>query len=548
MHRIIRVLIVGVVSWCALAARSAAQDVYSSAALVPGDANLVFAVHDAAKLRREPVGRTGALLAEGVFGFTRTGEAWGKLSRQLGLTPEESFDRLLGTRFVFVQRWSADGKSSWAIRSVVDRETDRLLRERLKPAPRKVEKGQTILAIEEGAFWLAIGGERESPAILLGPSDATALFDELVPTLQAQGPAESLAAQPFFRDVRAIDRDARALVFWRWTGLGVAPGEGWLACAFNPIGKEVKIGFISYLKSLELPGQDAAAWSREAFDELSRDAYFALMDWDAPLRARWGPLRAIADQWPKLPPEIAGDRKEPGLAGPRRVLAFLPSDDVPFAPVFAMETVHTKKLAAVGDRFLSESIAWLEQFGAPAAKPAEAGAGGNDAAPRKVDFAGVFPEALRTVEFGERFGPIGAMLAPRGSEIAWTFRAGGSVVEKPDAGWWTLGIDGASVERTAAALARTHEQRVIDEPTIKNEKKLPLLSLGVARPAAFAANFQKRGVPIPAGVLPLVRAARTVEHLQWQAIRGPNGTVIGWGAFTLMPEPAFEKPKGKAGK
>ncbi len=548
MHRIIRVLVVGVVSWCALAARSAAQDVYSSAALVPGDANLVFAVHDAATLRREPVGRTGALLLEGVFGFSKTGEAWGKLARQLGLTPEESFDRLLGTRFVFVQRWSAEGQSSWAIRSVVDRETDRLLRERLKPAPRKVENGQTILAIEEGAFWLAIGGERESPAILLGPSDATALFDELVPTLQAHGPAGSLAAQAFFKDVRALDRNARALVYWRWTGLGAAPGEGWLACAFDPQGGEVRIGFMAFLRSLELPGLEAVAWSREAFDELSRDAYFALMDWDAPLRARWGPLRALADQLPQLPPEIAGDRNEAGLAGPRRVLAFLPSEDVPFAPVFAMETVNTRKLAAVGDRFVGESIAWLEQFGAPPGKAGGAAGAEDVPALGKIDFSGVFPEALRTVEFGERFGPLGAMLAPRGSEIAWTYRVGGSVVEQPDAGWWTLGVDSESVERTAAALARSHEERAAHDPELKDEQRQPCLSLGMARPAAFAASFQKRGVPIPAGVLPLVRAARTVERLEWRALPGPRGTVIGEGLFKLSPDQAGGKDGKKAGK
>lgn len=559
-----RVLIVGLMCCCARGARAQdapgpAKDLYAEVARAPGDANVVLALDGGAAIRDTPAGRTARLILQGTLGLDQTGRSWMKLAAQLDLTPEEAFDRLLGTRLVFVERFGPRGEASWAMRSSIDRATDDLLRARLKPAPRKIEKGLTILSIEHGAFWLAAISTGDRADILLGPSDAPGLFDEMAASMAADarasrarrvpGGAGRLGDRPFFADVRGLGGTPNALLVVRWGEAAPPQEEGWLACAIRPHPGAIDAGFIATFGERRGEWPDAA-WSRRAFDELSRDAFFAMMELDVPIRSEWKPWRAIADQLPKLPPEIAGGGNDRGLAGARRFSAIFPGEGFVVSPLFALETTDTTRLAAAGDRFIGEMLEWLRarvEPRQPGADPPAQAQRDNELAPAgprpMMDFEGEFPDALRTVDMTPRLGALASILAPAaasgavdGAVLAWTYRRGGAVAPDHDAGWWTVGCGEKLVEHAAQILARCGNSAREGADIPLAERPLPWVSLGVVRPAALVSMIQKRGVSVPADANPLLRAAKTIPILRWEAMRGPKDSVIGFATVEIAPE------------
>ncbi|HVZ94855.1 MAG TPA: hypothetical protein VG797_10130 [Phycisphaerales bacterium] len=518
---------------------------YDAGKLAPADADFVIAVDDAAGMRRGMVGQGLSAILAAALDLDRTGESWKKFAKQLDLSQEEAFDRLLGKRFALVQRWSIKGDSSWAIRSVVDRTTDEFLRARLKPAPRKMEKGTVVLSIEDGAFWLALRATGENTAIILGPGTAPGLFDEMLTASGAGQPdnehAVTLADEPYFKDIRALDGQATGFFFLRLTGLpdgGEHPRDsGWLACALRPHDDTLHIGFMARLEAADAPPTERMRWSRRAFDELSRDSYFTVMSWATSFDAAQGPLRALKDLVPALPREIVGEAGRiggaGGLAGPRRALVVRQSAGMLPSPVYAVETVNATKLTAVADRQVGAGLAWVDRMFAGAAtdsKPTVETGGAKIAEPN--DFAGMFPDAVRTADVADHLPPVLAGLVPRGTVLAWTCRRGGSIVEGEQSGWGVIGIGVKNVEAVTAALTREHRAGVGKER--KEDAGLPWLSLGVARPSAFVEAIEKQGVPIPPALVQTVEALHGVEEISWQALPGGERGVLGFGEVRFV--------------
>ncbi|MEC9372400.1 MAG: hypothetical protein VYC34_01085, partial [Planctomycetota bacterium] len=164
---------------------------------VPADVDFLLVIDDAASLRKTPAGDSISSILDVVFFEGRARKRWSDLAIQLGWSEAEAFDRLLGSRIAIVGRgivpqWgdaqlrdAADQRTAaWAVILEVSADTEQRVRERLKVAPRGIQKGRTIYAVEGGRFELAADRRKHGPStLLLAPRNASALFDELLPRL-----------------------------------------------------------------------------------------------------------------------------------------------------------------------------------------------------------------------------------------------------------------------------------------------------------------------------------------------------------------------------
>lgn len=159
-------------------------------------------VGGAEQLRGTEVGEATwrALIDAGLVGLD-TLEAWDALARSLKLGPQAAFDRLLGRSATIVARGlGADRRAEWVLICEVADDTQRRLRESLRPAARSVGDASTALTVEGGRIELALGasaprgaGVRTAP-LILAPVASRPLFDEVRASLVSGGiPGEPLA-------------------------------------------------------------------------------------------------------------------------------------------------------------------------------------------------------------------------------------------------------------------------------------------------------------------------------------------------------------------
>lgn len=141
-----------------------------------------------------------ALIDAGLVGFD-TLEAWDALARSLKMAPQVAFDRLLGRSATIVARGlGTDRRAEWVLICEVADDTQRRLRESLRPAARGVGDASTSLTVEGGRIELALGasahrgaGVRTAP-LILAPVASRTLFDQVRASLVSGGiPGEPLA-------------------------------------------------------------------------------------------------------------------------------------------------------------------------------------------------------------------------------------------------------------------------------------------------------------------------------------------------------------------
>ena len=143
-------------------------------------------------------------------GMTEGVEAsWPALASDLGLSPDQAVDELLGRRVIVAT--GVKPRSSWVLATHVTAAVEKNLRERLRPAARSLVKGFPIMAIGHGEFELATSlatgdnaGEKLATVIL--SSAGNPLFDDV---LEAMNPArtatEAGAALPMPDTSQRID-------------------------------------------------------------------------------------------------------------------------------------------------------------------------------------------------------------------------------------------------------------------------------------------------------------------------------------------------------
>lgn len=523
-------------------------DVVDAASIAPADVELFVAFDDAAKLRAGPAGRAIAAVLEGFIGLTDINAAWMRFASELRLTPEQTFDLLFGRKAAFLsRRGPGAAEASWVVVSTIDRKADVLLRATLAPAPRGLARGRTVLSIEDGKFWLAVGAAPgEDVRLLLGPAGAPELFEQLLGALpSAEGKPgitiePSIASRPYFKDLRALDANASAILYWKWPAGGPdddAASPSWFACSARPDGRMLQLGFMAAVPPPEAGRAAAPLWSRAAFDRVAALTAFAVMTTEEHAGLLGGSLRSWLEVLPELPRELMiDDGRGAPLLGPRRLIAITASEEAMPTPMVAFESSHIDRAAHGVDRFMSGLASWFDQAlnqddeppqPAPNPGPAEQPVPVVGAAPDGQNFGGLFPEATRLLPWP---GPLGRILAngsKDGAQLVWTLRPGGSVHDEPRAGWWTAGIDESAVETLAAALATPDEPDAAD--------RIPWLSLGSARPAALSRSVLGAGLPIPMHMARAVGSLKHIEQVEWQTLLSGGTRIVGLGTVRFAP-------------
>lgn len=497
----------------ALARAQGAPGVITSAAeLAPANADMVIVVDRASEWRTQALGEPLWRLTGGLLDAADSTKAWETLAGLLGMTQEAAFDALMGQRALFVQRSGAgERRSTWAIASSVDRATETALRERLKPAPRAFAQGLTVMTLEDGRFLLAVVRTGDASTLVLGPADAPEMFEELAPRLgkPARG---GIGEEPVATDLRQLERvgggaRARALALVR-----LAKNEpGWVGFLATPSGRDLNVELFARTPELAAASAKVEPWSRDAFDDIQHDAFFAAMEWNLAAEDQWTALGALRQDLPFL----RNPFERPDLLGLRTTLVLRPSSTALGALVVSVETSDTVALAPVGDGVIARA---LESFW-----PAQGGAGVEEA---RLDMQGEFPRAMREVDLSSRVGALLPMVFDRGPTLAWSYVPGGSVREA--GGWWTIGLDRRMAEQVSESL--TSERR-------RGERPAPWIALGVARPALLLAELDRRKFPVPPQAARFFEALRQVEQVTWELLRVTDGSARGRVTVRLLERP-----------
>ncbi|MBL8747441.1 MAG: hypothetical protein JNK58_13935 [Phycisphaerae bacterium] len=504
----LRLLLTAAMWLCCCAGRVWAGDAASGAGLVPSDVDLLVVVDDGAGWRSGPGGRWMLEAFRGATAESEMDIAWRGLAAALRLDGDRAFDELLGRRVVFARRSTDEGDraSPWVVVSIVSDRTEALIRERLRASPRRVAGGVSVLSLEDGRFWLATSSSRSGATVMLGPSAASGLFDEMLGTIGRNAP-RSLLGSKLGDDLRAVQPGASAIVFLRRRdaeGRLVLTGVG-----AKRVADGVEVGLLARSQLIAERVGRVGHTSRALFDAIAPSAYFAAVEWDVP-----GLLGALGLEWPTaaLFPALANFEGKEWI-GPRSayVVGRNGEDGVAAA---AFQSKDTPRLAVAGDRLMGSiaQMMWEPR-----------GLGEADAV--MMDFGGRFPDARREVDLSRtRLG--GASRAWfRNPALAWAYHAEGD--EGGSGGWWIVGVGARSVHVLGDAVAS--ERDAGEAPTA------PWLSLGIARPAALFSALREGGFEAPAVLSPLTTACEMVDSFTWSLRRGDGGSIRGDASIRLLP-------------
>lgn len=499
-----------------------AGDLYEAARYLPADLDLAVAVEDASRWRGGVLGPTLSSLADTAARSADLDEAWGRLATTLKMTSAEAFDALIGRRVLFVQRGGRDGvPPSWALVCEVDRGAERQLTQRLDAAPRRLEGGRAAYSLEGGRYWLAVAPHGAGATILLGPSSAPVLFDELWPRLGEQGAA--LPEPRTLTDLREMRPDAQAWMLAR-TKRPEPDGHEWLGVSARAQGEMVLIDASVRGKRLESCARDAQAWSRSAFDTVSSGAMLAIAEQQggADKETPWSLLHAAARALPPIAPLRKGGG--PGLFGPRAVLVLREGDDgMSFAA--AVETRDVDEAAKIGDSSVTVAMAMLATASGRSVQPGDAAT---------TDLGGAFPEAVRSIDVPTGGGLLGGG-GGEPARLAWTSRYAadvkpadeGELAERAEAesrpGWWIVGLGARGVTSTADVLGA---------PAVPGASRA-WLSLGSARPAALAERARGLGLPVPPALARTLEVMGMIDAASWALVRADDGSLRGHGELRL---------------
>jgi hypothetical protein len=398
--------------------------------------------------------------------------------------------------------------------SQVSRDTERLLRARLKTAPRSIAAGLPVLAIENGRFEVVAAPSEEGFVMALGPSESRELFDEVVASLKDGGPADPLSASELLTRVRTLGKSPEVLV--------VALPRGVEGAWFGAVGKRdgagMKVDYVAGSPALSKQAEGVKEWSLRKFNAIAEGSLATVVEWDAgPPELRAG--EALAGRvLPPLPAwlDLAELRR---LCRGRVAVRVSAGVDGPLDAAIALQTSDVAALAVRGDASMGELIARLD----PTPK-------GERLAP--MNLGGAVPQTLRTVDLAGLVQPFTALGWTRGPDLAWTYRSGGLPEGGDASGWWTVGLGAGAVQTLADRVSAPEPE----------EERVAWLSVGMVRPAALLAVLEARNVRIPKEVGPL----RWIAEVRWRTIRLPQGLVQGHGGIELVkPEPP---PAGDEGR
>lgn len=500
--------------WPWIGAVARAGDAFTAASIVPADIDLFIAVDGATEWRQGAGGRLLEMGGTRMFASGDLADAWDGLAASLGLDGNRAFNELLGRRVVFAQRNppNAGGAPSWVLISLVSRETEVLLRQRLKPAPRRVEKGMSVLSIEDGRFWLATIGDKTSATVMLAPSASSALFEELIGNL-GRGADRNLAGSRLGEDLRSIQRGSDALLLRK-----TRDADGRLIVALLGARRDPRGIGVSLLIRSEAAAERVARVplsGRRMFDDLSGDAFAAAVQWNVSEVAR-----AIGIEPPALPlPQMLMNFEGRAWLGGRVAYFISPGRGAGVEAALAIESTDVRSLAPAGDRLIAELLrGW---WAGPEAIEHDA---------RLLDFEGMYPEAVREVNLSpvgaadRAAGPGGWM---DGVRLAWCYPPALKKQPPGGGGWWVIGLSAASARKLTGVLPSASDPE---------EQVAPWISLGVIRPAAISRALAERQLVVPSPLDAVLDATRGLESVEWSLMRGDGHSIRGDATVTFGPQ------------
>lgn len=498
--------------------RRAKEPVGAEAAVarLPRSAELIVVVDNAAEVRHAGL----VQVVRSVLGpMPELEKTWAGLSRDLGWAPDETFDRLLGTRVVLVARGVREGGEAdeWALISDISLGTDQRLVKRLEAAPKDIIAGYQLLAVEGGRYKLALhrrrgaDGEMGSTAVL-GPAEAPGLLAELISVVAEQGPA-AMAGTPACEAVLGMG-PASAVLLQRDPG-----PRGWEDYTAVSLRRERAGLWVAGLAVRDAAlREDLLRLPRtgsRAFEALAEGALAAAMEARLPDEAGGDGSRPVATLLRTLgvPHELrvqlgAEQAAVVRAVGPRAEGGEAAQGGV--AVAMAMQVRDVAETAVLADRYLAALCGAVDP---------ESGA-----APQ---FGGVAPAALRVVPISPRAKMLRPLVGTAGGEMVWVIAP--EHAGKKDAGrggWWVLGAgpsaDGSDASaRGTASVVRSLASCVAAGSGAEEPGARRWLTRGVVRPAALAAA-------LPGSVWPEMGAAvQTVGLLRWEALVTDEGEIRG---------------------
>ncbi len=393
----------------------AAETIKTIRAAVPS-ADLIVVLDDGAGQRQSAPGRAfTAILSDFGIGknegeFTR---AWSQLARMFGVDNGKAFDELFGKRMILVtQDTTITGFGSWAIATVVPEDLGITVIKKLGAKGRETVVGQTVYAIEGGAYRVSLLKPRSSKQsddnrlLVFSPKDSSELLSRLVRGLVTPRGWENAigAGRAFPASVTAVLLEAQTDVARIEASLGNAGWDG--------------------LAVFEMPEFEmrSAGWAGDEFGKLSKGAWLSVADEVDLATIADTPIAAI------LPIDPERLRRLSAHCTGRIYLRVLPELDNEVSLAVCLEMDGSDEADALADRAVRDIAGLLT------ANP--------DAVP---DYRGFMPEAVRTAPVRGDFAHD--VLRPMiGASPAIAWRTSG----KGKTAWWTTLIAPINSDHTAA--------------------------------------------------------------------------------------------------
>lgn len=527
-------IVAAVLAMCvALAPRVEAEGICSpvppedAALMAPEAADIVIVIDGVAEIAQTPRGRGAVAILQELGLFADTAIAWSELATTLGMRPDEAIRAVAGRRVMIVVTTQTPQKpTSWALLTHVESRTERLIRERLKPVPRRIANGQPVLMLENGRFLMATRAPKgardksQDAALLIAPAHASELFDATLPLL-SERPADSpIAADPRAalasrtQRLRAQGPPTDAFILYRpRTGSEPDAPRNLLALAASG-SPQPAIGWVATVACDPAFLGDASPGAGVPEALFRAASEHAILAFAAPV----------------------SNSRDSG-SGFSRILYRFMSD---VAPLFDGHAIVSFRERPTGteDRG-AEIIVGSALVPAPDA-PARFDAGMatlvnrlsriEPLAGEAHDFSGRFPGAVREADLSPRALSILAPVIGASPVARWCF-----VPDAPESPWWLAQIaarapsaDGSILRAVAASLAPEP-----DAPVIAH-----LATAGVIRPDVLYRTLP----PVMRALTPLLAPFRFTRAIEWRGTIHPDGLMRGRASIEFLPEADPREP------
>lgn len=514
-----------------------------AAALAPATSDVVLVIDDATALVSTPEGEATLGLLRELGLFAGTAIAWNELSGTLGMRPEEALEAIAGRRVtLMIRQETPERPLGWAMVTRVSVETERLLRARLRPVPKRMADGQPVLALEGGRFLLASRvpsrgrdrGEKErgEAVLLVAPADASDFFESCLPLLSDRAASGALKDDP---DVRGLtgnpegavgpDGRAEAHVYMLYRPrIGQEPDaiRSLIALGATRVAGGWDIGLIGTPSIFgEADALQRGEMPRALFDRASERAVVAIA---APLGSLEGES-GRAGAFGRFLGRFLGDLM-PSLDGSGlfvlRERALRP-DGMPASLELLLGAGARAEgdVPATIDRAMATTIARLSRAGAGRVGGDAGGVVGGVG----EDYGGHFPSAVREVELPPRALSVAGSMIGETPVVRWCYAGVDASGSGGDAVWWLAHVmeatpqsDGSTLRMLASGMMAPGFAGAVEGGVGES-----IVTAGVVRPAVVLGLLPPTLVTVVRPLSP----ARLIERVGWAASLDASGLVRG---------------------